>query len=101
MTLDGVPLVGLTAPALLGIAFLMVLTGRLVPRSVLKEREEESERWRLAYEAEREARIVSDGQTSKLLVAVETNRDVLLALFKALNTDIDGTGGPRDVASKG
>lgn len=101
MTLDGVPLVGLTAPAILGIAFLMILTGRLVPRSVLRDKDEETRRWRMAYEAEREARLVSDSQTTKLLVAVETNRDVLLALFKALNTDIDETGGPHDVASKG
>lgn len=99
MTIDGVPLVGLTAPAILGIAFLMILTGRLVPRSVLKDKDEETARWRRAYEAEREARIVSDSQTSKLLVATEANRDVLLALFKALN--VDETGGPPDVASKG
>lgn len=98
MSIDGVPIFGLTAPAILGIAFLMILTGRLVPRSVLRDKDEETERWRLAYEAEREARIVSDNQTTKLLVAVETNRDVLLSLFKALNNN--ESGGPYDVASE-
>jgi hypothetical protein len=99
MTFDGIPIFGLTAPAILGIAVLMLFTGRLIPRSVLKDKQEESERWRLAYEAEREARLVSDNQTAKLLIAVETNRDVLLALFKALNNH-DESGGPPHVASE-
>jgi hypothetical protein len=100
MTLDGVPLFGLTAPAILGIAVLMLMTGRLIPRSVFRDKHEESERWRMAYEAEREARLVSDNQTTKLLIAVETNRDVLLALFKALNSNYDESGDPPDVASE-
>lgn len=99
MTIDGIPLFGLTAPAILGIFVLMVFTGRLVPRSVLRDKDEETERWRLAYEAEREARVVSDNQTAKLLIAVETNRDVLMALFKALNSNHE-SGGPSDVASE-
>lgn len=102
MTIDGVPLFGLTAPAILSIAVLMLLTGRIVPRSTLREREAESERWRLAYEAEREARVVSDNQTAKLLIALETNRDVLLALFKTLNQPPPSqeSGGQSDVASE-
>lgn len=95
MTIDGIPLVGLTAPALLGIAILLLLTGRIVPRAHITDKDKEIERWRLAYEAEREARIVSDNQTTKLLVAVEANRDVLFALLRVLNPRA-GLGGPSD-----
>lgn len=99
MLFESVPLVGLTAPALLGIAVLLMLTGRIVPRSTLKDKDVEVARWQLAYETEREARIVSDNQTTKLLFAMETNRDVLQALLQALNAE-PGSGGLSDVAEK-
>lgn len=91
--------VGLSAPTLLGLAVILLLTGRIVPRRILKDKDEESERWRQAYEAEREARLVSDNQTTKLLVAVETNRDVLYALLQVLSPSIQ-LGGLSDVAEK-
>lgn len=96
--IDNIPVIGLTAPAILGIAVLLMLTGRIVPRSTLRDKEIEIERWQLAYETEREARIVSDNQTSKLLLAVETNRDVLYALLKVLN-DKTEAGGPADAVA--
>lgn len=100
MMLENVPLFGLTAPALLGIAVLLLLTGRIVPRSTLRDKDEECQRWQEAYEAEREARVVSDAQTAKLLEAVETNRDVVLALFNILKPRSQ-SGGSSDVAKKG
>lgn len=93
--IEGIPIIGLTAPTLLGIAVLLLLTGRLVPRSTLKDKDAEIERWRTAYETEREARIVSDNQTSKLLIAVETNRDVLTALLNVIKPSAE-SGGPSD-----
>lgn len=97
--IENIPLVGLTAPALLGIAVLLLLTGRIVPRSALTDRDKEIERWKSAYETEREARIISDNQTAKLLIAVETNRDVLFALLKVIKPTAD-SGGSSDVAEE-
>lgn len=79
--IDGIPLIALTAPTLLGIAVLMLLTGRLVPRSTLTDKAAEAERWRLAYEAEREARSTSDAQTVELLEVAKTTHNIIAAMF--------------------
>lgn len=79
--LEGIPLVGLTAPTLLGIAVLMVLTGRLYSRAAYLEKVAEAERWRLAYEAEREARALSDKQTTELLELAKTTHSFIVAVF--------------------
>ena len=90
--LAGIPFDKLTAPVLLGLAVLMVFLGFLVPRYVYKSKEKESEFWRLAYEAERKARAISDAQTADLLELAKTSRDVLVAVFGTTER-IKGTGG--------
>jgi hypothetical protein len=79
--LDGIPIAGLTAPALLGLAVLMLLLGRIVPRSTLQDKAKECEQWRLAYEAEREARAASVAQTVELLELAKTTHDIIVAIF--------------------
>lgn len=81
MFLD-IPVKDLTAPVLLGIGILMVLTGLLVPSRFYKAKSEESERWRLAFETEREARMTSDAQTSELLEGQKTSHALIVAIFK-------------------
>jgi hypothetical protein len=78
--IDGFPLVSLTPSLLLGIVVLLVLTGRLVPRIYLVDKGNESERWRLAYEAEREARQASDEQTRELLEMARTAHAVITSM---------------------
>jgi len=65
--LDGIHVIDLTPSVLLGVTVLLLLTGRLIPRTTLTDKAAESERWRLAYEKEREARAASDAQTQELL----------------------------------
>ena len=79
--LDGLPYGNLTAPVLLGIAVLLIILGRLVPRPLYKDKEAEAERWRLAYEAERTARATSDAQTAELLELAKTTHNVIVAMF--------------------
>ena len=74
---DGIPILNLTPAVLLGVAVLLLLTGRIVPRSTLKDKAEEAERWRLAYEAERKARVISDAQTVELLELSKTTYELL------------------------
>lgn len=96
--IEGIPIIDLTAPALLGVAILMLLLGKLVPWTTYQEKIKEAERWREAYEAEHQARLVSDAQTTELLEVTKSTHDVLSAIF--------GSGirtrrvGARDVASK-
>ncbi len=77
----GIPILAYTPEALLGITVLSILAGLLVPRRQLKDKDEESERWRKAYEAERDARITADAQTAELLEIAKTTHDILDAMF--------------------
>lgn len=78
---DGISVASLTPPTLLCVVVLMILLGRLVPRTTLKDKAAESERWRLAYEAEREARATSDAQTAELLELAKTTHNIIAAMF--------------------
>lgn len=80
--LDGVPLVGLSAPTLLGLCILLLLTGRIVPRATLLEKKQEADKWQAAYEKEREARAAADAQSQELLEVSKTTHHIVLALFQ-------------------
>lgn len=54
MVIDGIPIVGLTAPALLGLAVLLLLTGRLIPRRTYDDLRQDRNDWKDAHaESER------------------------------------------------
>jgi|SRR6185369_6245926 hypothetical protein len=74
---DGVPILDYSAPTLVGITVLLLLFGLLVPRKNLMDKEREAERWRKAYEAERDARALSDAQTAELLELAKTTYELL------------------------
>jgi hypothetical protein len=97
--LDGVPLIGLSAPGLAAFFFLLMYTGRVVPRSTLVDKKEESERWRLAYEKEREARGAADAQARELLEVSKTTHHIVLALFQNAQ-EAAARGGSRDALPK-
>lgn len=79
--LDGIPLTSLTASSLVGIFVLLVFLGGLVPWRVYKAKEAEAEKWRKAWETEREARVTSDAQTRELLELAKTTHSIIVALF--------------------
>lgn len=70
----------LSASALLGIAILLVLSGLLVPRRTLTDVNKEAERWRKAYETERDARNLSDAQTKELLEVAKTTHAIVASI---------------------
>lgn len=80
--LDGISIIGLTPAGLLLVAVLMVLTGRLIPKSMYQEKVNESDRWRQAYEAERAAHSLSDSQTRELLEMARTGSHLMSAVFE-------------------
>lgn len=79
--LDGIPFADLTAPGLLGITVILLLIGRLVPRSTLTDKADEAEKWRQAYVAERDARAASDAQKVELLELAKTTHSIIVAAF--------------------
>ena len=84
--LDGIPLLDLTPSVLLGIVVLFVILGRLVPRATLVDKAAEAERWRLAYEAERQARTLADAQTTELLEVAKATHGILDAIVNEADT---------------
>lgn len=87
----------LGASSLLAVVIIMLLWGKLIPRTALKDKAEESERWRLAYEAEREARVLADSQTTELLEVTKTTQSLISAMFR--NSEQIRQSGGRDVVS--
>jgi len=79
--LEGVPLVGLSAPVLLGLAILMLLKGKLWTDAAYQQKCKDSDQWREAYLKEREARIQSDNQTGELLELAKTTNSFIMAVF--------------------
>lgn len=77
---DGISITLLTPAGLLLLTVYMILTGRLIPRSMYLEKKAEAERWQAAYEVERQARSVSDAQTRELFELAKTGTRVLEAV---------------------
>lgn len=82
--IDSIPLIGLSAPTLLGVAIALLLTGKIVPRATLMDRQKEMERWREAYEREREARAVLERQTEELTELAKTTHAIIVAMFQSV-----------------
>ena len=80
--IDGIPVISFTPSVLLGIAILMLLTGRLIPKSTFLDKTKEAEQWHQAYEAERAARTISDAQTRELLEIAKTSELFLRAVVE-------------------
>ena len=85
--LDGLPpLVELTPAALLGVAILFLLMGKLVPKAIVDDKNREIDQWRDAYEKEREARTLADKQTAELLEVTRTTKQLIEAMFRSSET---------------
>ena len=96
---DGVPIVGLSAPAIVMFGFLLIMTGRLVPRPTMQDKIDEAKSWREAYEKEREARVAADQQSRELLAGLKTNHEIIQAIFSNIE-DIRQKQGATNVAKK-
>ena len=84
MIIDGIPVAGLSAPALLGLAVLLLLVGRIVPKRTLDDKAAEAEKWREAYETERESRQQVESHYMELQELAKTTHAVLVAMFDTI-----------------
>lgn len=80
---DGIPInvKDLSLATLLGICVLLIIFGRLVPWWLYRDKSKDADRWREAYEAERESRLVLDKQNVELLEFAKASYSILDALF--------------------
>jgi hypothetical protein len=83
-TVAGVPLVGLTAPTLLGIFFIMFMRGDIVSGKVHRERvsdyKDEALSWREAHSVSEEARKVITRQNDELIEVGRTVRAIAVSI---------------------
>lgn len=77
-----IPLAGLTAPALLGIAIVLILSGRLIPRRTYDDLREDRDRWQRAFTVSEEARLSQSKQLDAAMEVGKTVTDVMVALDK-------------------
>jgi hypothetical protein len=84
----GVPASVLTVGGLLGLAVLLVLTGRLVPRRTLVDKIAEAERWREAYEHAEEARAEQAEQIGELVELARTTHAAIASLPRRRSDDV-------------
>jgi len=90
---EGIPFADLTPPVLVGIAFLLVMFGRLIPRPTYQDKVKEAEDWRKAYEKSEAARALESAQKAELLEVAKTTHSIVVALFG--NGETHQTGGGR------
>lgn len=90
----------LGATGLLAVVVVMVLTGRLVPRSTLDslrtDKDAQINTWKTAYEKAVSAQDVQRGQITTLLDASRVTTHVIQALPRAAH--LNEEGGPRALA---
>ena len=75
---------GVTAGGLVGLVVILVLSGRLVPRSIsraqVKQANDNAELWQKAYEKQSDRADLATAQTEKLLTGMATLEALLRAL---------------------
>lgn len=64
---SALPIEALGPAALAGIAVLLILTGRLVPRATYRDAQEERDKWRQAHAVSEHARELQSAQLGELL----------------------------------
>lgn len=78
-----IPFSVLSASGLLSLTVLLLLMGRIVPRSTLRDKMEDARRWQAAYETERTAGGISTAQVQELLEAARTTHAIIVAMAEA------------------
>lgn len=97
MVWDEVLLPVLTPSALLAVTIWMFFKGAIVQGVFYREKVVECEKWRLAYENERDARSLSDNQTRELLEQGKTTHAIVVAMMDILGDNRKGGGTPHVV----
>jgi hypothetical protein len=80
MEVWGIPVGDLSAPVLLGLAIILILRGRLVPRSTYDDLRADRDQWREAHRLSEEARLTQTRQLDAVLEVGETVKNVMNAL---------------------
>lgn len=93
-----IPVEYLTPTALIGLAVLFIFTGILVPKRFYEAKVEEANRWREAYELQRERADKSDAQTAELLEVTKTTHAFIVAIFRGAPFSQE-IGGGKNVVS--
>lgn len=81
--MDGIPYVGLSAPAIVGILVLFIATGRLVPRRTYDDKVHEAGEWRAEARIKDAQLAEKDKQLRHMAEVGETVKDIMRSLPRA------------------
>jgi hypothetical protein len=84
---DGVPVVGYTAPALLGMFVLMLMRGDIVSRKVHEDMKSDRDYWRSAHANSEAARLTSSKQVDVLVEGFRTVDVIATAIHSLAKED--------------
>lgn len=85
--ISGVPVVGLSAPAILAIFFIMFMRGDIIPGKLHKETVADRDYWRTAHGVSEEARRTSSRQVDELLGMGQTIDAIAKGIKSAARED--------------
>jgi len=92
---DGIPIAGLTAPALLLLAVWFILTGRIIPRRTYDDLLRDRDEWRTAHRLSESERINQAKQIDALLEVGITVESIMRSMpHPSNNMPQDGGGSP-------
>jgi hypothetical protein len=80
MELPSIPWEALTPPVLLGLAVLLLLTGRLIPRRTYDDMRQDRDHWREAHSESEALRAEMQGTLKPLLESAHTSEALLRSL---------------------
>lgn len=81
--IEGIPVVGLSAPTILLFVVILVLRGQLIPRRTYDDIKEDRDQWRDNCRQSEAARTMQDQQILELLEQSRTSTGLLQALAAA------------------
>lgn len=89
--IEGIPVVGVTAPAVLLLVVILILRGQLIPRSTYLDIKEDRDQWRENCRQSEAARSMQDQQILELIEQSRTSTGLLQALAAAARVRGDVT----------
>jgi hypothetical protein len=90
MVIEGIPLVGLSAPAILLLVVVLILRGQLIPRRTYDDIKEDRDQWRDNCRQSEAARSMQDQQILELIEQSRTSTGLLQSIAAAARVRNEG-----------
>jgi hypothetical protein len=90
MVIEGIPIAGFSAPAILLLVVILILRGQLIPRRTYDDIKEDRDQWRDNCRQSEAARSMQDQQILELIEQSRTSTGLLQAISAAARMKNEG-----------